>query len=176
MARFYRRRRSYRRVRPAKRMRYSAECSLINANLTSETPMMAIPIAPTGSLSVSALGMRKAKNFTLTLAAPVENPLGLVAFALVYWPELYSTAPQNFAPTISNLPGVGQAVSMYEPNQNVIMQGVWSLGESSYRQFSSLARNLNSGDTLMLILKSLGTLPETGLPVVGSVKFAIGYN
>lgn len=182
MARYYRRaRRSYRRSRPVKRMRYSAECSLIRASFTSAVTQVNVPIAPVENVQTSVFGMRKAKNFTLTLASNVPTAIGnaaIVEFALVYWPQVYATAPQTFVPTLADLPASGNAVSLFEPNQNVIMQGIWTLSESSYRGFTRLARNLNSGDTLVLIMKYVGdAIPaSTTINIAGTIKFAIGYN
>lgn len=182
MARYYRRRarRSYR-ARPVKRMRYSAECSLIRASFKDSVNLVHIPIAPLENVTTAIFGMRKAKNFTLTLASNVPTSIGnaaIVEFALVYWPQVYANAPTTYIPTLSDLPASGNAVSMYEPNQNVIMQGIWTLSESSYRGFSRLARNLNSGDTLMIIMKYVGDpIPaNTTINIAGTIKFAIGYN
>lgn len=164
-------RRGYRRA--LKKMRYSAECALLRAKLTTAAPVVHIPIAPKEALSSAVYGMRKAKNFTLTLAsALISESSGAVGFALVYWPEVYTGAPTTFVPTLAPSPEPGNAVSLYEPNQNVVMQGIWSLNESSYRGFTRLSRNLNSGDTLMLVLRYYG---EGDFEVLATVKFAIGY-
>lgn len=97
-------------------------------------------------------GMRKAKNFRLKFSI-LEQTTQLKAFvwALVYVPE--GTAPGQL--------GYGGAAvaSLYEPNQNMIMCGVGIIGSGSdsvVNRFTKLARNLNSGDQIALIVQGIG--------------------
>lgn len=99
--------------------------------------------------SISQQGVRKTKNYTLSLycSAIGEKSVPL-QFVLVYVPE--GTTPS--ALTI----GTDTATSsLYEPNQNVILQGSILAGGSIVQRFSTrLARNLNSGDSIQLIIQN----------------------
>lgn len=157
MVRRYRRRYS-RRVRSVK---YSNEtvnvlckCSARNTVDTLKVPMV---------VQLNAQGMRKVKNFTLRFAPPTHTQS--FNWALVYVPE--KTVPQNLMTVDSALPNAefgpntATAVSMYEPNQNVIMSGTISrdLGQSTFR--TRLARNLNSGDQIVLLIRAISTTNDT---------------
>lgn len=102
-------------------------------------------------------GMRKTKNFTLTIS--VENFDQPLLFALVY-------VPQGTVPSIMNVGGdVNRedpnnefitSVSLYEPNQNVILTGVIPAGQTApVVKSTRMARNLNSGDSIYLVFRSL---------------------
>lgn len=101
-------------------------------------------------------GVRKCKNFTFTAGVHVVND-GVelhipYQYLLVYVPEGQDAS--------SYQTGAG---SLYEPNQNVIMAGSGTSG-SPLKGFTRLARNLNSGDTIQLILLfTVGDLPATTL-------------
>lgn len=88
-------------------------------------------------------GMRKCKNFSITLQTTSNIPL---QWALVYVPE----------GTLDNIPTLGlpnnqNAVSLYEPNQNVIMSGVIFAADMPITKRTRLARNLNSGDAIAVV-------------------------
>lgn len=97
--------------------------------------------------SVANQGTRKVKNFDLqfmyeTLPFPV-------AFALVYVPE-------GQDPSSLTLSAGGNPASLYEPNQNVIMSGILPPSATNTIHYRTrLARNLNSGDTIQIILRSI---------------------
>ena len=84
-------------------------------------------------------GMRKAKNFTISWTADQDRP---ILFALLYLPEGHSAAVLNTT----------SAVSLYEPNQHVMLSGVFEKGQQN-RFSTKLGRNLNSGDSIVLALK-----------------------
>lgn len=158
MVRYYRRRyyRGY-----GKRLRYSNETmtqtGTFNTGNTPNTditasgnygvfpPLQIIPQAVTQ-------GIRKVKNMSLSIAPMLfdgtGNALQLpVRYALVYVPE--GTNPSALQ--------IGAGVnSLYEPNQNVIMQGSF-LTSNPYRTSTRLARNLNSGDSIYLLMVANGT-------------------
>lgn len=105
--------------------------------------------------ATTILGTRKAKNFTIDIycSYSTETEDGTVSassttlfWALVYVPEGTNAGNFSFVPVNSN-----DYLSFYEPNQNVIMSGIV---DSSHvcRLKSKLARNLNSGDTITLIV------------------------
>ena len=115
-------------------------------------------------------GMRKAKNFTLSMQyTPFDAP---VAFALVYVPEGQEPQPINRAAwsTSETAP-----TSLYEPNQNVILQGLLPTTCNGRLEFRTrLARNLNSGDTIYLVLRSIDDFTEA--PAFScQLNFAICY-
>lgn len=102
--------------------------------------------------SVDSLGMRKVKNFTLSITqSPTMNSDYTVTsassfmYALVYLPDGVQ------ANTLSI--GSSTAASLYEPNQNVIASGICSSNNGQFRLMSRLARNLNSGDRVVLLLR-----------------------
>ena len=82
-------------------------------------------------------GTRKVKNFSMTLLANIERP---ILWALVYKPE--GVDVKALTPT---------GGSVYEPNQNVLMTGVFERGQQN-KWFTKLGRNLNSGDSIVLLL------------------------
>lgn len=126
-------------------------------------------------------GIRKVKNFTIQI-----NPTSTVVaqdgtynappdvrllWALVYVPEGVATNELSTA----------IAGSLYEPNQNVIAQGVASPNQIN-RTFSSLARNLNSGDRIVFICYFLfpinidNTTDDIVSRVFVTVNYAIAYS
>ena len=89
------------------------------------------------AVSHTIMGTRKAKNFSLTFLCDVDRP---VLWALVFKPE---------GVDVKNLtPGNG---TIYEPNQNVIMTGIYTPGQQS-KWSTRLGRNLNSGDSIILLV------------------------
>ena len=169
---FYRRRRYYGR----KSLKYSNETMSCTVNLgnTGETgshqqgPFSVVPVT-------TVLGTRKLKNFYLQIN-PLFTKIGEgnpdvanIAWALVFVPE--GTDPSRISI------GAGQATSFYEPNQNVIMSGV-SDSSRVYQYRSRLARNLNAGDQIALVLYDLTAKPEdanVSTDVAFTINYAIGY-
>ena len=65
------------------------------------------------------------------------------------------------------------AVSIYEPNQNVMAAGTYDSGAGPNRIFTSLARTLNSGDRIFLMIIA----QDSGLTnMIAVVSYAISYN
>lgn len=93
-------------------------------------------------------GIRKVKNFTLTISPGLydtESNVNLnfpIRFVLVYVPEGQNASDINTGTGIN---------SLYEPNQNVIMSGAFMANEN-FRIRSYLSRNLNSGDSIQLLM------------------------
>ena len=165
-----------------KKIRYSNETTSINisSSLTENTT----PTLPVyegnkkGAILVSAAsvqGTRKVKNMTLSLST-IGNQVPLLC-TVVYVPQ--GTDPSDVqAASSSDRAGM----SLYEPNQNVIMQfvinPVFTTGQGSETQVyrTRLARNLDSGDSIMLLFApaySLGTAQT--VKVVGTFNYAISY-
>ena len=117
------------------------------------------------------LGTRKMKNFTLQIL-PGETKIGeddasaSLAFALVFVPE--GTLPSQITLGTGAMP-----LAFYQPNQNVILQGFVD-NSRAYTFRSYLSRNLNSGDSIFLVLYDLTPKPE-GNGVTTSVAFSLNY-
>lgn len=110
-------------------------------------------------------GMRKVKNFRLTIATDVDVPC---AWALVYVPE--GLDAQTLAVGTAANPA-----SLYEPNQNVIMSGWLAPNPSNAQTFTSrLARILNSGDKIVFCFRPT-TGGSEGKQIICSLNYAIAY-
>lgn len=107
-------------------------------------------------------GMRKVKNFTICIQTTSPIP---IQWALIYVPE--GTA--NVGNPLNN-PNAA-TVSLYEPNQNVIMSGAIVENDGAQIRITILARNLNSGDQI-----SLYCSPITGQQQGNLVDFYIQLN
>lgn len=116
-------------------------------------------------------GMRKAKNFTIKFSsicteASMVTP---IVWALVFVPQGTSPSDMSF--------GTGQnAMSLYEPNQNVIMSGNFlpTISEpATWTSKTRLARNLNSKDSIYLVMKS-----DANMKVIYSItiNYALTYS
>lgn len=127
-------------------------------------------------------GMRKVKNFTLE-GCPVRVTDNVtIGWALVYVPNVERAGAID---ALAEYPG--GPVSLYEPNQHVIMQGVWNSSEGTpIRRFSRLSRNLNSEDGICLVIrqytadgvKDVGDAGEnwdTDQAMLWTIKYAIAY-
>lgn len=150
---------------------------------SSETQSIHIIIPPTGDGSagaavmvsdiVTALGVRKFKNFTLRLSAAMpELPADSSNFGIpYYWGLVF--IPQGTQPGALEAPATLAATSIYEPNQNVIMAGVHSGGMSQTFK-TRLARNLNSSDSLGVLVKKIGSWTGN-MHVYATINFAVCY-
>ena len=161
----YRRRSRY--SRRVKSIKYSNETmnyinnAEISAGSSFEADGVLIP-------SVANQGTRKVKNFDLqfmyeTLPFPV-------AFALVYVPEGQEASSLTLSAS-------GTPASLYEPNQNVIMSGILPPSATNTIHYRTrLARNLNSGDTIQLVLKGISNTSEAAeFGFYAQLNYAIAY-
>lgn len=105
-------------------------------------------------------GMRKVKHLTISVAHPESQGIGFSYWALVY-------VPQGTTPNTLNLTGT---TGMYEPNQFVMNCGVFDFSAGPVRITSPVSRNLNSGDSIVLIMTNSGSA-ATNVNYV--VKYAI---
>ena len=161
--------------RPVQPVRYSNE----TYNVTFQYQWAATPTTASVTMipASDVQGLRKTKNFTLNISqSPTTNAQGVVQstssfiYALVYVP----------AGTTANAITIGNgnaAASLYEPNQNVICSGVCDSASGQLRISSRLARNLNSGDSVALVLRPTYTTGTEGNITRASVtlNFAIAY-
>ena len=153
MAKFYKRRFH----RSGARDKYSVESTTIRTTTGGQiiagvyqATANVVPASPTQ-------GMRKVKHLTISLTT-VDGVTALF-WALVYVPEGYSVNPLNTNP----------GASLYEPNQFVLNSGIVDPSAGPIRISSPLSRNLNSGDSIWLVV---GT-GSTGNEVSGVVRYAI---
>ena len=103
-------------------------------------------------------GMRKVKHVTVSLARlTLENSTPFY-WALVYVPEGYTPNPLGAPST-----------SLYEPNQYVMACGCIDPEAGPIRIRSPIARNLNSGDSISLVIGG-STSQAT---YIGVVSYAI---
>lgn len=166
----YRRRSRRSVVRTVKPVKYSNEtyCQSVPSTIAASNwnNSLFINLVP----ATQTAGMRKAKNFTLSMQyTSFEAP---VAFALVYVPQGQNPSELNRAAWAAQSTA---PTSLYEPNQNVIMQGLLPPECNGRQEFRTrLARNLNSGDTVYLVLRAIDDLTTT--PAFAcQLNFAICY-
>lgn len=182
MPRRYRRRR-YAITRPVKTTKYSNETFNFRYGLMSDTAdthaIQSFPILPVISNN-AVLGTRKAKNFTIRINClpcvrvsgehVVREPASVV-WALVFVSE-------GNVPSLLNVSTTTTPSSLYEPNQNVIMSGVATSNDICVSK-TRLARNLNAGDQLYMILCDNNAPSEdddsTTTAFYCSVNFAIAF-
>lgn len=151
----YRRRSSARRyTRRLKTVKYSNETRSVSGEweITQGSQGLALNIIP----AIDQQGVRKCKNFELSM---VSEPWDGEDTAPLYWALVY--VPQGTTPSPMNIGAESTTASLYEPNQNVIMTGIWPGNLTSmYRVKTRLARNLNAGDSIALLLRSAVDMPN----------------
>ena len=151
--------RRYYRRRPINKDKYSVESTAVVTPALND--WIAVPAHDASQASVqynttvvpetAIEGMRKVKHLTLTIANNA-NTLEYVPliYAIVYVPAGYEANPINY-------PSVGTATNLYDPNQYVMQCGVVDFSAGPCRIRSALSRNLNSGDSIRIILASTST-------------------
>ena len=131
---------------------------------TTDTPVTlqtSIPVLPPSDVQ----GMRKVKHLTLSFSC--EQNQVPVFYALVF-------VPQGYDPNTLQIPKPGFAISLYEPNQYVMSSGVLDFTGGPLRVRCPLARNLNSGDSIHLILGLPKTQQQQQIPqILSNVQYAI---
>lgn len=120
-------------------------------------------------------GMRKVKHMQISVclqhaAAAAAAATGApILWALVYVPQGQTTVP---APATSG--------SIYEPNQFVIASGLADADAGPIRINTPLARNLNSGDSIILTYRLLngGTIytADRSASILTMTRYAITLN
>ena len=175
----YRRRRGF-----LKRSKYSNETVVLSGsvqiaggenkvfpvyNVEGQTKTGTVLVAP-----ADLQGTRKVKNMLLTINSS-GNSQPIVG-CVVYLPA--GTSPSSIETGASYLAG-----SMYEPNQNVIMQFVLPPNlnnsiDNVLRVKTRLARNLDSGDKLLLVCKYIGVNSRSdtdNVNIAGTFNYAVSY-
>lgn len=143
--------RSRRPRRGLKTVRYSNETTSLATTLPASQAGKSIVFANLVK-GIDQQGIRKVKNFTLRVTHGCPTPL---FFALVYVPAGQTASALKYG-TWTQQAGTEPA-SLYEPNQNVIMCGTIDTGSATFPTQAStfrsrLARNLNSGDSIALVI------------------------
>ena len=169
-------RRMYRRSGYKRGPKYSSETSTMNTTFDRTLAQWSqgcnICMIPPTQMQ----GMRKAKNFTLSFSKTLgDQPVfdTAIAFALVY-------APNSLEPSQLNIGTWTQQTdnpqSFYEPNQNVIMSGIIPANTNGRLEFKTrLARNLNSNDSIFLVMKTCTTGQNQQSPCNFSVCVSLNY-
>jgi len=150
-------RRGYRRYRGGKRIKYSVQQKAFQfaAEGGASTAQVIVP-------ATTLEGMRKVKHLTVNMTA--ETPTSSIYWALVYVPQ--GTTPQNInVATSATLPG------MYEPNQFVMNCGIVDIDAGPIRFHSPVARNLNDGDAIYLVIRPVSS--GRSFTILGTVRYAI---
>ena len=127
-------------------------------------------------VSTDLQGMRKAKNFTVQLLFTNYTLGDYFFWALVYVPEglsvnllLQGQSFQTERPDATTQV-VASVAELYQPASHVIDSGIKKMSTSGVKVTSRMARNLNKGDSIQLILG----FPHTQLgTMTGLIKYAI---
>ena len=148
-----------------KRSKYSIEQKSFQANSNTTTPVNSI-YQDTFTIvdAVSVQGMRKVKHIMANLT--LTGSTGSDSINPLYWAIVY--VPQGTIIGALNLNN-----SLYEPNQYVMNCGVIDPSAGPIRFSSPVARNLNSGDSIVLVV---GKTSATAATYSGVFKYAITLN
>lgn len=113
-------------------------------------------------------GMRKVKHLTFTISNGewTTTEADALLYALVY-------VPQGYNPQDINYPATNSAVQLYDANQYVMSSGVLDFSGGPLRIRTPLSRNLNSGDSIYLILALPDFSTEKDLYYTIEVKYAM---
>ena len=134
-------RRPYKRPRYAKRDKYSVQQKCVEISTVNDTDTSKVEIVP----GTDVEGMRKVKHLTVTVAPEMTDGSSF------YWAIVY--VPQGTTPGNINVTATG--AGMYEPNQFVMNCGIVSSGAGPIRFSSPVARNLNDGDGIYMLIRAL---------------------
>ena len=121
----------------------------------------AVAVVPASSTQ----GMRKIKHLTIS----VSNTSGESVVATAYWALVF--VPQGTTPNPLAVGTISSPASFYEPNQYVMNCGVFDLTAGPTRISTPLSRNLNSGDSVYLIIANPDSTNSLTLACV--VRYAI---
>lgn len=161
----------------APRAKYSIETTTSNTGLVSMTEDGTTLYGQSVVVPATTLqGMRKVKHMQISLVLQHSDDADAMASgAPILWALVY--APQG---TAENLQPPATAGSIYEPNQFVIASGIADANAGPIRINTPLARNLNSGDRIVLIYRLLnGTIigaADADASILAMVRYAITLN
>ena len=136
-------RRPYKRARYGKAIKYSVQQKAVEFSTAKDTSTAKVEIVP----GTDVEGMRKVKHLTVSMSPDTTSTLSFY-WALVYVPQGTTPADINISSALSG--------AMYEPNQFVMNCGIMSTGAGPIRVSSPIARNLNDGDAIYLLVRNTG--------------------
>nr|QIR82144.1 hypothetical protein [unidentified] len=154
------------------RKKYSLARTAVTATVTAAAAtaagglgdQVAVPIVA----SSAAQGKRKCKNFDINLGAftgQIGDPM--IYYALVYVPA--GTTPSQLSITAST--------EYYTPAANVLAAGVYDTDQGTgFRVRTRLARNLNAGDEIRLLLRASCNANPGDIGLRGIVTYVVAYN
>lgn len=177
--------------RAIKRVKYSNEtfsnAISITAPGSSDEQLVNNYWIPVITPSATA-GMRKAKNFSITITcipptaideSYIYNVPVIVSAMLVYLPEgTNPMAPDYSAISEPTFPTPAPLTNVYKPEQNIIMSKLGNLTTAgSLTMRNRLARNLNSGDSVGILLSCFSSQLQSAqqFPVVITANYAVTY-
>ena len=134
-------RRPYKRPRYGKATKYSVQQKAVELTTVNDTSTAKVEIVP----GTDVEGMRKVKHLTVTVAPEITDG------ANFYWALVY--VPQGTTPGDINISGT-LSTGMYEPNQFVMNCGVVDPNAGPIRFTSPIARNLNDGDAIYMLVRN----------------------
>nr|QIR82187.1 capsid protein [unidentified] len=149
-------RRYYKRARTA-RKKYSIQQKAVSFEATASATTQ-VEIVPATTVE----GMRKVKHITVSCASSDEYS--------IYWAIVY--VPQGTTPGVLNIATSGADTSLYEPNQFVMNCGVCDPSAGPIRFYSPIARNLNDGDRIILLISHRASVSPR---IDALVRYAITY-
>ena len=152
----------YKKKTYTKKTKYSVEQQAGVLTMPSAGTDVQVQVVPDTAIQ----GMRKVKHLTVSLAA---RDLANTENDICYWALVY--VPQGTTVGTMTLTG---ASGMYEPNQFVMNCGVVDFSAGPCRIHCPTARNLNSGDKIVLILN--GGNVSTTRYYAYVVRYAITLN
>ena len=153
------RRRTYKRARYGSRDKYAVHQKAFSFTAQASPTTTAQLIVP----STATEGMRKVKHITVNLTPILDQDGGQIWWALVYVPQGTQVGSINLATTAA-------LSDMYEPNQYVMNCGVVDPTAGPIRFYTPLARNLNNGDAIVLLVRH--TLAGN-MDIRGTCRYAI---
>ena len=147
----------------------SANLSFTTSSPLTKSSTMSYKVIP----SIEIQGVRKAKNFTLTMEGDfhkkedLKDKNVLINYLLVYHPSGLQIPPIA-------IPQQNPS-ELFAANQYVILQGILTPLNSKI-QYSKLARNLNSGDSIDLVLVNPSSENDIEGNILVNLNYAIAYN
>ena len=153
--------RFYRKATRANRDKYSIEHSIVLGQTSAQATNGLYQYATNVVQSSPTQGMRKVKHVTVSLTS---SPSPAAANQSIFWVLVY--VPEGYS--VNHLQGTPGA-SFYEPNQFVMACGCNDPEAGPIRIRSPISRNLNSGDSIWLVV---GT-PQPSVGINGLVQYAI---
>ncbi|WP_295163615.1 hypothetical protein [uncultured Brachyspira sp.] len=122
-------------------------------------------------------GVRKAKNFTLSISAScykvtVDEEVPQLTYSQMMYALVY--VPNGFDPLSLEIKQ-NETIELYKANKYIILQGLLENGKIK-KSYSYLARNLAAGDKICLLIRPISDTTEMTLKFQAVLNYAIKYN